>query len=261
MRAGEYRPMRTMMLSLVAAVLIGWTPIAPTAAFGPAGGMVADSASVDVALVLLTDVSQSMDDDEYAMVKAGYRAAFSDPDVIDAIMNTERGVAVAYVEFSGKDEIALVKGWNVLTDAASAASFGEAVAMAPRSSAGETALAASLAQATKLLQDANFAGARLVIDIASDHPSDGGRSAGVRDRAVEAGITINALPIISDQPIGTFDGRMTYTAPQWGLGGQIAFYRRDVIGGIGSFLVEARGMEAFGEALKRKLLLELIAAR
>jgi hypothetical protein len=34
---------------------------------------------------------------------------------------------------------------------------------------------------------------------------------------------------------------------------------RDVIGGAGSFVVEARDYAAFAEALKRKLLLELIA--
>jgi hypothetical protein len=34
-----------------------------------------------------------------------------------------------------------------------------------------------------------------------------------------------------------------------------------VIGGPGSFLVEASGIDAFSEAIKRKLLLELIASR
>lgn len=38
------------------------------------------------------------------------------------------------------------------------------------------------------------------------------------------------------------------------------FYRQNVIGGPGSFVIEARSFEAFGEALKRKLLLELISS-
>lgn len=235
---------------LLAAGLVAWSPSARTAA------------PVDVALVLLTDVSQSMDADEYALVKSGYRAAFSDPEVISAILNIEGGVAVAYVEFSGAEEIVLVKGWDVLTDGASAAAFGEAVAAAPRSSAGNTAMAASIAQAARLLNGGEFAAAsRRVIDIASDHPHDGGRSAFVRDAAVADGITINALPILDDDPIGTFDGRMTYATAQWGLGGTTEFYRRDIIGGPGAFVVEAHGIEVFGEALKRKLLLELIASR
>lgn len=41
--------------------------------------------------MLLTDVSSSMDDGEFAMVKEGYRAAFSDPEVISAILENGRG--------------------------------------------------------------------------------------------------------------------------------------------------------------------------
>jgi len=218
------------------------------------------ASAAELALVLLTDVSKSMDNDEYAMVKAGYRAAFADPEVVAAILGTG-SVAVAYVEFSGADEIVLVKGWDLLTDAASARAFGEAVAAAPRSSAGETALAASIAQAARLLSEGDFGAARRVIDVASDHPSDGGRSAGVRDAVVAAGITINAIPIVSDDPIGTFNGHLTYSSTVWGLGGAVEFYRRDVIGGPGAFVVEAGDFSVFGEALKRKLLLELVASR
>lgn len=216
-------------------------------------------APIELALVLLTDVSNSMDREEYDMVKAGYQAAFADPDVIAAVSNSPGGVAVAYVEFSGADEIALVKGWDLLTDESSVRAFGDAVALAPRSSAGNTALAASLRQAARLLTDGEFAHARrLVIDVASDHPSDGGRSAFVRDAAIAAGITINAIPIIDKRPIGTYDGRMTYSVQHWGLGSVADFYRRNVIGGVGSFLVEANDYSAFGEALKRKLLMELL---
>lgn len=216
--------------------------------------------AVDLALVLLNDVSKSMDTTEFAMVKAGYRAAFSDPEVIAAIATIAGGVAVAYVEFSGKREIELVQGWDVLTDAASARAFGDAVAGAQRSSAGNTALAAGLVGATQLLKSGDFGTARQVIDIASDHPSDGGRSATARDAAVNAGITINALPIMSAGPIGTFDGRMTYSTAEWGAGGIAGFYRHNVIGGDGAFLVEANDFTAFGEALKRKLLRELITS-
>lgn len=216
--------------------------------------------AVDLALVLLNDVSKSMDESEYALVKDGYRAAFSDPEVIAALLGNRGGVAVAYVEFSGKDEVKLVRDWEVLIDAASARAFGEAVASAPRSSAGNTALSAGLSAAARMLMEGGFAGARRVIDVASDHPSDGGRSAAVRDAAVDAGITINALPIVDGHPIGTFDGRMTYTTAQWGTGGIKGFYLANVVGGPGSFAVEAHDYAVFGEALKRKLLLEFIAS-
>lgn len=218
------------------------------------------SRPVDLAIVLLTDVSRSVDNREYDMVKEGYKAAFADPDVIEALLTNSKGVAVAYVEFSGKDEFTIVKGWDVLSDAASAQAFGAAVAAAPRTSAGNTALAPSLKKSVEMLKNAASNAVRRVIDVASDHPNDNGRSEPVRDAAVAAGITINALPIVDGRPIVAYDGHLTYATQQWGFEDTVAFYRNHVIGGPGSFLVEARDYAAFGEALKRKLLRELISS-
>jgi len=215
---------------------------------------------VDLALVLLTDVSRSVDDREYDMVKQGYKAAFSDPEVIEALLTNSKGVAIAYVEFSGKDEFTIVKGWDILTDAGAAQAFGAAVATAPRTSAGGTALAPSLKKSIEMLKSAASSTARRVIDVASDHPNDDGRSSSVRDTAVAAGITINALPIVDGRPVVSYDGHLTYATQQWGFEDTVAFYRNHVIGGPGSFLVEARDYAAFGEALKRKLLRELISS-
>jgi hypothetical protein len=219
----------------------------------------APAAAAELALVLLTDVSGSMDGAEYAMVKDGYRAAFADPQVLAAIAANAGGIAVTYVEFSDATNFRIVRGWSLLTDEASARAFGDAVAASPRSSTGNTALAASLRQATTLLQEANFGDARKVIDIASDHPWDGGRSGPVRDRAVEAGITINALPILEKFQYRSFDGQTNTASIEWRASDMAAFYRQYVIGGDGSFLIEANDYSAFGEALKRKLLRELIA--
>lgn len=239
--------------------MLRWKPLVFAIALAFWSALPRPAAAVDLALVLLNDVSRSMDESEFALVKAGYRAAFADPDVIAALIGNSNGIAVAYVEFSGKDEIQLVQDWQMLTDAASARAFGEAIAEAPRSSAGNTALSAGIAEAARLLLDGDFGAARQVIDVASDHPSDGGRSAAVRDAAVAAGITINALAIIDEQPIGTIDGRLTYSAARWGSESIVEFYLRNVVGGPGSFAVEARDFAVFGEALKRKLLLEFIA--
>jgi hypothetical protein len=241
------------------ALLLGSALIGATAA-APAIAQETIDQPVDLALVLLTDVSRSMDDREYDMVKNGYKAAFSDPEVIDAILANSRGVAVSYVEFSGKDEFNVVKGWDVLTGSASAQAFGQAVAAAQRTSAGNTALAPSIRKAADMLTSIDFGTARRVIDVASDHPHDGGRSDTARDAAVAAGITINALPIVDGHPIVAYDGHLTYATQQWGFEDTVAFYRKHVIGGPGSFLVEARDYAAFGEALKRKLLRELISS-
>jgi Protein of unknown function (DUF1194) len=242
--------MRPQILLLLSALSV------PAAAAGDE----AVSRPVDLALVLLTDVSNSMDDREYELVKEGYRQAFNHPQVIKAILDNSKGVAVTYVEFSGKDEFIIVTGWDVLTDEASARSFGEAVASATRSSSGNTALAPSIRKAGEMLAAGEFGGARRVIDVASDHPNDDGRSAPVRDALVAAGMTINALPIVDGHPVVMYDGHLTYAKQQWGFEDPVAFYRNHVIGGPGSFLVEVRDYSAFGEAIKRKLLLELISS-
>jgi hypothetical protein len=238
--------MRPITLLTAALLALGATAARPATA-------------ADLALVLLTDVSGSIDEAEYAMVKDGYRAAFSDPQVIEAILQNGSGVLVTYVEFSDASNVRVVRRWELLTDAASARAFGEAVAAARRSSTGNTALAASLKQAAMLLQNGNFGDARKVIDVASDHPWDGGRSGPVRDRAVEAGITINALPILEKFQYKSFDGQTNTASIEWRASDMAEFYRQYVIGGAGSFLIEANDYSAFGEALKRKLLRELIA--
>ena len=57
---------------------------------------------VDMALVLVSDVSRSVDDSEFQMEKSGYAAAFNDPRVLAAIRGGAVGaIAVAYVEFAG----------------------------------------------------------------------------------------------------------------------------------------------------------------
>ena len=234
-----------------------------------AGAMAASTAAVaensirqkvDLALVLLTDVSNSMDDREYSMVKEGYKAAFRDPEVIAAILSNSKGVAVTYVEFSGAGEFTIVRGWDVLSSSSSAQAFGDAIAVSPRTSAGNTALAVSLRRAAELLSPGEFGSARRIIDVASDEDSDQGKSAPVRDAVVASGITVNALPFINNRPIGTFDGHKSYASAQWGLQSTADFYRRDIIGGPGSFLIEVHDYAAFGEGLKRKLLRELISS-
>jgi hypothetical protein len=111
-----------------------------------------------------------------------------------------------------------------------------------------------------MLSVKRFGTARRVIDVASDDSSDQARSAPVRDAAVADGITINALPFMNDRQIGTYDGHMSFASAHWGLQSAAESYRRNVIGGPGSFLIEVQDFRAFGEALKRKLLRELISS-
>ena len=84
--------------------------------------------NVDLALVLLTDVSRSVDGQEYDLIKQGYAAALTDPRVLAAIAGGQQAaIAILYVEFAGAHEVRTLVGWTVVHDAASARDFAERV--------------------------------------------------------------------------------------------------------------------------------------
>jgi hypothetical protein len=208
---------------------------------------------VDVALVLVTDVSRSIDDSEFQLEKQGYATAFSDPRVVAAIQGGPNGrIAVAYVEFSSTEQVQALTGWTVISDAASAKAFADTLVALPRSSYGRTSISSGIDVAAKMLSDGKFGDARKVIDVAGDGTNNAGRpSSDARDDAVASDITINGLTIINDHPVSyTF----AHVQPPGGL---TNWYRENVTGGMGSFVVEVHDFSTFGEAMSRKLLNEI----
>ena len=209
----------------------------------------------DMALVLVSDVSRSVDDSEFQMEKAGYAAALNDPRVLAAIRGGAIGaIAIAYVEFAGSYEVNTVLDWRVVRDAASARQFTDALDSAQRSFWGRTSISAGIDRAMRMLSENGFEAQRRVIDVAGDGTNNSGREvAAARDDAVAAGVTVNGLAIINEHPVS-----YTYAHVQ-PPGGLTEWYRQNVIGGAGSFVVEVREFPAFGEAMTRKLINEIAA--
>jgi hypothetical protein len=204
---------------------------------------------VDVALVLVTDVSQSIDDSEFKLEKDGYTSAFTNDKVLEAIKDGPIGkIAVAYVEFASSYEVRTVLDWTVINDRASAKAFADKLVAAPRSFWGRTAISAGIDQAVQLLAENGLNATRRVIDVGGDGTNNAGREAAeARDDAVKAGITINGLAIINDHPMAwTF----AHVQPPGGL---VKYYRENVTGGPGSFVLEVHDFYSFGEAVTRKL--------
>src|SRR5690349_18118088 len=109
---------------------------------------------VDVALVLVTDVSRSVDDSEFKLEKDGYTTAFTNVKVLEAIQGGPIGkIAVAYVEFASSFEVRTVLDWTVIKDRASAKIFVDNLAAAPRSFWGRTAISAGIDEAVQLLAE------------------------------------------------------------------------------------------------------------
>jgi hypothetical protein len=207
---------------------------------------------LDVALVLVNDVSRSVSDQEFEMMKAGYKYAFTDPQVVAAMSGGPGGgVAVSYVEFAGAGEVREVIGWTVIRDGEGAAEFAAKVAAAPRSFYGRTAIGDGIDLAMRLLAKAPAA-SRRVIDVAGDGTANNGRSViAARDDALAAGVTINGLAIANEHPTSW---AFAHVQPPGGLPN---WYRENVTGGPGSFVLDIHDFHEFGQAMRRKLLSEI----
>jgi len=209
--------------------------------------------TVDVALVLVSDVSRSIDDREFKMQKDGYFSAFTDPKVLAAVKGGVVGeIAVNYIEFAGESEVQTVVDWTVIKDEETAKAFVEKVVAAPRSFYGRTAIGSGIDLAVQNLAHSGLAAERRVIDVCGDGTNNAGRDvASARDDAVAAGITINGLTIINDHPMSwTF----AHVQPPGGLDN---YYRQNVAGGVGSFVISVHDFKVFGDAMVKKLISEI----
>ncbi len=206
----------------------------------------AQEVPVDLELVLATDVSASIDEKEAVLQRAGYLAALTNLDVIDTIRGGVLGrIAVTYVEWA--DAQRTVVGWTVIEDKASARAFAVALRSASLSSGTTTSISGALDYAAGLFDANGFEGTRQVIDISGDGRNQVGRPLGyARADVLASGITINALPMIHRDE----DGQVVNP-------GLDTYYNQQVVGGPGSFMVPAIGVDAFPEAILKKLIIEI----
>lgn len=212
-----------------------------------AGAAVAEP--VDLELVLAIDISRSVDPDEAKLQREGYIEALQHPRVIQAIRSAPyRKIVVTYVEWAGVEVQYTVVPWTVIEDEASAQAFVARIAAAPYNSRNWTSISGAIDYSVPLFENNGFEGTRRVIDISGDGRTNQGRpTAAARDDAVAAGITINGLPIINER-------LNFYRQPEIDLGD---YYRDNVIGGPGAFMIVAENFGAFTGAILSKLIREI----
>lgn len=211
--------------------------------------------AVDVALVLATDVSRSIDDGEFQLQRKGYAAGISSTRVLSAIQaGVHRAIAVCFVEWAGPDQQKVVVNWMVIKDAELAGEFASKLSSAPRSFSGRTSISAGIDFSVKQFALAGVQADRRVIDISGDGTNNSGRPVtDARDEAVAAGFTINGLAIINLRPAGYF---FAHTQPPGGLPN---YYQNNVIGGNGAFMQQVKDFSTFGETITNKILTEISA--
>jgi hypothetical protein len=143
--------------------------------------------------------------------------------------------------FTGPTLQADAVGWTLVGDAADAERVAAAIETAPRVLfGGGTSISGAIDYGVGVLAKSPFQGQRHVIDVSGDGANNRGRAVQeARDEAVQTGITINGLPILTLEP--ELD----------------TYYQQNVIGGPGSFMIAVQQYEAFAAAVRRKLITEI----
>ena len=212
--------------------------------------------AVDAAVVLAADVSRSIDDGEFALQRRGYVEAIQNPKLMDAISTGPHGaIALAYVEWAGESEQKNVVNWTVIRNAADARAFAAALTAAPRAFVGRTAIGSAIDFSFALFAETEFAADRRIIDVSGDGTSNQGRSVtAARDAAIGSGAVINGLTIFNRRAAAGGGYLALHTNPPGGLA---QYYRDNVIGGKGAFVVPIDDFNSIAEALLRKLVNEI----
>jgi hypothetical protein len=220
----------------------------------PAASLAAEQ--VDLLLVLAADVSRSIDSEKFQLQRDGYAAAITDPRVLEAIKSGRTGrIGMSLVEWSGLSSQRVVIDWTAISDAESAKSFADRLLEAPRSFADRTSISSAIEFAMGHLARAPFESARHTIDVSGDGTNNsGGEVTQARDAAVAQGVTINGLVILSETPLAW---NPDHTNPAGGLEN---YYRNNVIGGPGAFVMAAEGFNSFGRAIVKKMIAEVAQA-
>jgi len=198
--------------------------------------------AADLALVLALDCSASVTYEEFGLIAGGLGAALRDPEIVAGLT---RGPAQAslcsLVLWSGRGEQDVLADWTLIASTEQAQDFADQVENVPRTvRAGGTAIGEALLAAQALLSRAPAAASRRIVDVVGDGRSNEGTPPGpVRDRMAAAGITINGLCVLHEEP----DLLESYTA--------------EVIGGPGAFALPCPDYAGFAAAMKQKLTREI----
>lgn len=209
----------------------------------------AQQVKVDLELVLAVDGSASVDYDEFNLQMGGFAAAFRDPRIIGSIMDGRQGsIAVTLMVWSGRDASVGGIDWHLVNDPASALEFSLALEKMFRPvTPGATAINFAIRNALHRLRTNNYDGARMVIDLSGDGRENNAVNALAaadigRREALAEGVTINGLPILTDEP------------------DLASYFREIVVGGPGAFMITANDYSDFGRAIREKLLREISGA-
>jgi hypothetical protein len=221
-----------------------------------AGGFAskANAAPVDLELIMAFDTSGSVDGVDFAARRAATADAFRDAGIIAAIQaGTIGSIAVTLWDFG--NDIGVAVDWTLISDAASANAFADAIDAAGRLDGGGDGQANMLRKAAIAIGANAFEGTRSVVDIVSEGVQSGEgcdfnnpdcqATRTARDIFLAAGgSAVNALWLRDRDFFGIHAGA-SVNALEYGA--------LSVIGGAGSFQSFAETNDDFVDSIAAKL--------
>ena len=210
----------------------------------------AKAEEVDLELLLLVDVSRSMSASELELQRQGYVEALRSDAVAAALGRALTGrMALAYVEWAGETRQRVIQDWRLIESRDDLLAVAGLLETDRTTRQSRTSITAALRFGAGYFDDNGFEGMRRVIDISGDGPNNqGGLVTAARDAVVAQGITVNGLPLMTED--GSF----------MRIDDLDRYYELCVIGGPGAFVMPVTGWEDFAEAVTRKLVLEIAGA-
>lgn len=196
----------------------------------------------DLELLLLVDVSGSVNTTEYNLQKKGYVDAFDNAAIQTLISGLPGGIAVAYAEWNGSTGQSLRVGWTQISNATEAGAFADAIEASTRYSggSGNTAPGSAINWGASLFAN-NYEGTRKVMDVSGDgEQNEGANTFNAATAAYASGIIVNGLAIQTDFP---------------NLG---VWYQTNIVTPGNGFLVIADDFGDFGTAVYDKIYREIV---
>lgn len=205
-----------------------------------------DMPKADAALILSVDVSSSVDERRYHLQMEGIAAALEDDSVINTVLGGANGnILISMVTWADKPKLSVP--WTMISNAEQAKALANTIRKLPQQE-GEFTCLARMARyiADKVVARIPARAEKIVIDVSGDGPDNcntGQLLENSRADLFGSGVTINGLPILDGKDAGMIEG----------------WYKDNVIGGPGAFIVAAKGYEDFARAFRQKFVVEVSA--
>ena len=198
--------------------------------------------NVDLELILAVDCSYSVDQQEYALQMSGIADALRTLEVQYAIQSGKhQRIAVSLIQWSSTNSQTVALPWMTIGSPQSIELAARSIEqLERRTPIGPTSISAVIAKSLHLFESSPYEAQRKVIDISGDgRNNDGVPPQYLRDVAIKKGITINGLAI--ENEVST----LRY------------YFRNQIIGGQGSFVIKANSYNSYKQAILEKLVREI----